>query len=70
MVTEFTSFLLSCYGFFSLMSLNISGIINFDIIPYNDNYLLVMLWPYLFLFLLKQFMTIKNIGYYSHYFVG
>ncbi|EGY27903.1 hypothetical protein Rin_00021720 [Candidatus Regiella insecticola 5.15] len=52
------------------MSLNISGIINFDIIPYNDNYLLVMLWPYLFLFLLKQFMTIKNIGYYSHYFVG
>ena len=37
----------------SLMSLNISGIINFDIIPYNDNYLLVMFWPYIFLFFIK-----------------
>jgi hypothetical protein len=37
----------------SLMSLNLSGIINFDVIPYNDNYLLIMFWPYLFLFFIK-----------------
>ncbi|MEI6539198.1 MAG: glycosyltransferase family 39 protein [Planctomycetota bacterium] len=37
----------------SLLSLNISGIINFDIIPYNDNYLLVTLWPYIFLCFIK-----------------
>lgn len=40
-------------AFFSLMSLNLTGIINFDILPYNDNYLLVMFWPYLFLFFIK-----------------
>lgn len=28
----------------ALLTLNVSGIINIDIIPYNDNYLLVMLW--------------------------
>lgn len=37
----------------SLMSLNLAGIINFDAIPYNDNYLLVMFWPYMFLFFVK-----------------
>lgn len=37
----------------SLLSLNLSGMINFDIIPYNDNYLLVTLWPYMFLFFVK-----------------
>ena len=37
----------------SLMSLNMSGILNIDIIPYNDNYLLVTLWPYMFLFFVK-----------------
>jgi len=37
----------------SLLSLNASGIINFDIIPYNDNYLLVTMWPYVFLFFIK-----------------
>jgi len=33
-----------------LLTLNVSGIINFDIIPYNDNYLLVMLLPLMMLF--------------------
>lgn len=47
-------------AFFSLMSLNISGIINFDIIPYNDNYLLVMIWPYLFLFFIKAIYDNKR----------
>jgi len=37
----------------SLLSLNVSGIINIDIIPYNDNYLLVTMWPYIFLFFIK-----------------
>jgi Dolichyl-phosphate-mannose-protein mannosyltransferase len=37
----------------SLMSLNLTGVTSFDIIPYNDNYLLVMLWPYVFLFFIK-----------------
>lgn len=37
----------------ALFGLNLSGIINFDIIPYNDNYLLIMLWPYIFLFFIK-----------------
>jgi len=37
----------------SLMSLNLAGIINFDAIPYNDNYLLVTFWPYMFLFFVK-----------------
>ncbi|MFP3439131.1 glycosyltransferase family 39 protein [Pantoea sp. SIMBA_133] len=34
----------------ALFTLNLSGIINFDIISYNDNYLLVMLWPWMMLF--------------------
>ncbi|MGW1444937.1 glycosyltransferase family 39 protein [Serratia rhizosphaerae] len=34
----------------AMLTLNLSGIINFDIIPYNDNYLLVMLWPWMLLF--------------------
>lgn len=34
----------------ALLTLNLSGIINFDIISYNDNYLLVMLWPWMMLF--------------------
>ncbi len=34
----------------ALLTLNLSGIINFDIILYNDNYLLVMLWPWMALF--------------------
>ncbi|ACR70138.1 glycosyltransferase [Edwardsiella ictaluri] len=33
----------------ALCTLNLSGIINFDIISYNDNYLLVMLWPWMLL---------------------
>ncbi|MBD2780305.1 glycosyltransferase family 39 protein [Xenorhabdus szentirmaii] len=36
----------------AMLTLNLSGIINFDIIPYNDNYLLVMLWPWSLLFFL------------------
>lgn len=34
----------------ALFTLNLSGIINFDIISYNDNYLLVMIWPWMMLF--------------------
>ncbi len=34
----------------ALLTLNLSGVINFDIICYNDNYLLVMLWPWMMLF--------------------
>ena len=37
----------------SLLGLTTSGIINFDILPYNDNYLLVAMWPYMFLFFIK-----------------
>ncbi|AKM48627.1 PMT-2 domain-containing protein [Edwardsiella anguillarum] len=33
----------------ALCTLNLSGVINFDIISYNDNYLLVMLWPWMLL---------------------
>ena len=36
--------------FFTLFPLNLSGITNFDIISYNDNYFLVMLWPWMLLF--------------------
>lgn len=34
----------------AMLSLNLSGIINIDIIPYNDNFLLIMLWPWMLLF--------------------
>lgn len=34
----------------AMLTLNLSGIINIDIIPYNDNFLLVMLWPWMLLF--------------------
>lgn len=44
----------------ALLSLNLSGIINFDIISYNDNYLLVMLWPWMFLFFFKAISENKN----------
>ncbi len=37
----------------AMLTLNLSGIINFDIIPYNDNYLLVILWPWSLLFFLR-----------------
>ncbi|NHB96913.1 ArnT family glycosyltransferase [Photorhabdus stackebrandtii] len=37
----------------AMLTLNLSGIINFDIIPYNDNYLLIMLWPWIMLFFLR-----------------
>lgn len=36
----------------ALLTLNLSGLINFDIISYNDNYLLVALWPWMMLFFL------------------
>ncbi len=36
----------------ALLTLNLSGLINVDIISYNDNYLLVMLWPWMMLFYL------------------
>jgi hypothetical protein len=31
----------------AMLSLHLSGAINVDILPYNDNYLLVMLWPWM-----------------------
>jgi len=34
----------------AMLTLNLSGIINIDTIPYNDNFLLVMLWPWMLLF--------------------
>lgn len=34
-------------AWFALLTLNLSGLINFDIVSYNDNYLLVMLWPWM-----------------------
>lgn len=34
----------------AMLSLNLSGIINIDVIPYNDNFLLIMLWPWMLLF--------------------
>ncbi|AHF75703.1 hypothetical protein Sant_0607 [Sodalis praecaptivus] len=37
----------------ALLALNLSGVINFDIISFNDNYLLVMLWPWLWVFFLR-----------------
>lgn len=37
----------------ALLTLNLSGVINFDIIPYNDNYLLVALWPWMLLLVIK-----------------
>lgn len=37
----------------ALLTLNLSGLINFDIISYNDNYLLVMLWPWMMLFFVQ-----------------
>ncbi len=40
-------------AWFALLILNLSGIINFDIIPYNDNYILVTLWPWVLLFFLR-----------------
>lgn len=34
-------------AWFALLILNLSGIINFDIIPYNDNYILVTFWAWI-----------------------
>jgi len=39
----------------ALLMLNLSGLINVDIISYNDNYLLVMLWPWMMLFFVQAF---------------
>lgn len=41
----------------ALMSLNLSGSINIDMLPYNDNYLLVGLWPWLFWALARALAT-------------
>lgn len=42
----------------AMLSLHLSGAINIDILPYNDNYLLVMLWPWmLWLFIRAMFDT-------------
>ncbi|WP_436883386.1 ArnT family glycosyltransferase [Enterobacter asburiae] len=40
-------------AWFALLSCGMSGVINFDIIPYNDNYLLVMLWPWMLYFFFR-----------------
>ncbi|EEG86436.1 hypothetical protein PROPEN_01427 [Proteus penneri ATCC 35198] len=39
-------------AWFAMLSLNLSGVINFDIIPYNDNYILVGCWAWAFYFFL------------------
>ncbi|HGN1853486.1 TPA: glycosyltransferase family 39 protein [Proteus mirabilis] len=39
-------------AWFAMLGLNLSGIINFDIIPYNDNYILVGCWPWALYFFL------------------
>lgn len=31
----------------AMLSLHLTGAVNIDILPYNDNYLLVMLWPWM-----------------------
>ena len=39
-------------AWFAMLMMNLSGVINFDIIPYNDNYILVTFWPWvIYLFL-------------------
>ena len=40
-------------AWFALLLLNLSGIINFDIIPYNDNYILVTFWAWILYFFLR-----------------
>lgn len=47
-------------AWFALLLLNLSGIINFDIIPYNDNYILVALWPWMFYFFLRAVYDTKK----------
>ncbi|VVE59450.1 glycosyltransferase [Pandoraea sputorum] len=37
----------------AMLSLNVSGVLNIDILPYNDNYLLVMLWPWMLYLLVR-----------------
>ena len=37
----------------AVMALSLTTIVSFDAIPYNDNYLLVALWPYMFYFFIK-----------------
>ena len=41
------------YAWLALLSLNLSGIINFDLIPYNDNYILVAFWPWVLFFFVR-----------------
>ncbi len=43
----------SDYAWLALLSLNLSGIINFDLIPYNDNYILVTFWPWMLYFFVR-----------------
>ena len=45
-----------------MLGLNLSGIINFDIIPYNDNYILVGCWPWRSISFYALSMTTPNIG--------
>ncbi len=37
----------------AVMALSLTTVVSYNAIPYNDNYLLVMLWPYLFYFFVK-----------------
>jgi hypothetical protein len=37
----------------AMLSLNVSGVLNIDILPYNDNFLLVMLWPWMLYLLVR-----------------
>lgn len=40
-------------AWFAMLMLNLSGVINFDIIPYNDNYILVTFWAWIIYFFLR-----------------
>lgn len=40
-------------AWFAMLGLNLSGVINFDIIPYNDNYILVGSWAWGLYFFLR-----------------
>ena len=37
----------------AVMALSLTSVISYNAIPYNDNYLLITLWPYMFYFFMK-----------------
>lgn len=43
----------SWYAPVAVLALSLTASINIDVIPYNDNYLLMMLWPFVWLYFIK-----------------